>query len=78
MEHSSNTARDCGLSKLLSCDYCNRVFYSSAGLVKHMQSHKGKDVHKAINMLCSGKYTRNRPLTNFYDQHIRTNTGELV
>ncbi|XP_046844979.1 zinc finger protein 431-like isoform X2 [Xenia sp. Carnegie-2017] len=42
MEHSPNSARDCGLSKLLSCDYCNRVFYSSAGLVKHMQSHKGR------------------------------------
>ena len=29
-------------SELFSCDRCNRIFFSSAGMVKHIQLCKGK------------------------------------
>ena len=42
----SNSTTNLGQSKLFSCDRCNRIFFSSAGMVKHMQLHKirGKNI----------------------------------
>ena len=30
-------------TKLFNCDRCSRKFFSAAGLVKHIQFHKGKN-----------------------------------
>lgn len=40
-EPGSNPVRDFERSKLFSCNYCSRIFFSSAGVVKHMQVHRG-------------------------------------
>ena len=46
----SNVTKEPSQEKLFNCDQCNRIFFSSAGMVKHMQIHKGKKFFN--NRLC--------------------------
>jgi uncharacterized Zn-finger protein len=41
-EHISNVAKELEQKKIYNCSHCNRIFFSSAGVVKHVQVHKGK------------------------------------
>ena len=42
VELMSNLAKGLERKELFNCDQCNRSFFSSAGILKHMQAHKGK------------------------------------
>ena len=52
----SNTSKDRAQEKRFNCDHCNRIFFSSAGKMKHMRSHRvrGKEltiVHVAADII---------------------------
>lgn len=38
----SNVTKEPSQERLFNCDHCNRIFFSSAGMAKHMRIHKGK------------------------------------
>ncbi|CAB3978870.1 chromosome alignment-maintaining phospho 1-like [Paramuricea clavata] len=44
-EQISNVTKELEQKKLFNCNHCNRIFYSSAGVVKHMQVHKGEPLN---------------------------------
>lgn len=53
VQRISNISKERTQEKRFNCDHCSRIFFSSAGKMKHMQSHRGKEltiVHVAADI----------------------------